>query len=93
MITPVGTSYRLYETSNFTVTAGTHTIEFIGMNPQGGDNTALIDVVSLAAANDQIIDGGFETPALAANTYQADARRLALAVLRIGRHEHQRQLH
>ena len=40
------------------------------MNPQGGNNTALIDVVALAAANDEISDGGFETPVLAANTYQ-----------------------
>ena len=48
LITPVGTSYGLYETSNFTVAAGTHTIQFLGTNPQGGNNTALIDLVSLA---------------------------------------------
>ena len=70
LITPVGTSYSLYETSNFTVTAGTHTIQFIGMNPQGGNNTALIDVVALTTAHDEISDGGFETPVLTANTYQ-----------------------
>ena len=71
LITPVGTGYGLYETSNFSVATGTHTIEFLGTNPQGGDNTALIDLVSLTAAEDEIIDGGFESPVLAANSYQA----------------------
>jgi len=70
LITPISTSYGLYETSNFTVTAGVHTIQFVGTNPQGGNNTALIDVVVIAASQDTITDGGFETPALAANTYQ-----------------------
>ncbi|MGO9109701.1 MAG: DUF642 domain-containing protein [Thermoguttaceae bacterium] len=70
LITPVGTGYRLYETSNFTVTAGMNTIQFVGMNPQSGNGTALIDEVVLAQAQDEIIDGGFETPALPANTYQ-----------------------
>ncbi len=70
LATPVGTSYGLYETPNFSVTTGTHTIEFLGTNPQGGANTALIDLVSLGASQDEIIDGGFESPALAANSYQ-----------------------
>ncbi len=87
LITPVSTSYGLYETLNFTVAAGTHNIEFLGTNPKSGNNTALIDLVSLAAAQDQITDGGFETPALAAGTYHR-AQRHALAVLRIGRGEH-----
>ena len=29
-------AYTLYETSNFTVAAGVHTIQFIGMNPTSG---------------------------------------------------------
>ena len=70
LITPVGTSYGLYETSNFSVTTGTHTIQFQGTNPQGGNNTALIDLVSLAASQDEIIDGGFESPVLPAKSYQ-----------------------
>ena len=69
-ITPVGTGYSLYETANFTVAAGTHTVQLVGMNPQGGNNTALINSVALAPAQDQITDGGFEAPALAAGTYQ-----------------------
>ena len=64
--------------------AGFHTIEFVGTSPQGSTSTALIDEVALAAANDEIIDGGFESPVLAANTYQV-APTAALAVLRSGR--------
>ena len=48
----------------------TNSIQFVGENPNGGDNTALIDEVTLATASDQITDGGFETPALAADNYQ-----------------------
>ena len=47
LITPLSTSYGLYETANFTVAAGTHPIQFIGVNPRGGVNAALIDLVSL----------------------------------------------
>ena len=47
---PVGTSYRLYTTNSFTVTAGSHQIAFLDLDvplPGGRDNTALIDAVSL----------------------------------------------
>ena len=71
LLTPVGTSYGLYQTSNFTVTAGTHTIQFIGTNPQGGDNTAFLDEVAISAAS-PISDGSFEQPVAAAATYQLD---------------------
>ena len=43
--TPASTSYGSYQTANFTVTAGMHTIQFVGVNPLGGDNTAFIDEV------------------------------------------------
>jgi len=68
LVTPSSSSYRLYETTNFTVTDGIHTIQFAGVN--GGNSTALIDALSLVPAADQILDGGFESPILAANTYQ-----------------------
>lgn len=45
--TPSGTSYASYTTNTFTVTAGMHTIEFIGLNPKGGDNTAFLDEASI----------------------------------------------
>ena len=44
---PTGTSYAPYTTNAFTVTAGTHTITFVGLNPNGGDNTAFVDQVQL----------------------------------------------
>jgi len=33
--------------SNFTTTAGSHTLKFVGLNPLGGDNTAFIDRVEI----------------------------------------------
>ena len=45
--TPSGTTYGLYATSTFTVAAGMHTIQFVGVNPMGGDNTAFLDEVQL----------------------------------------------
>jgi hypothetical protein len=69
MITPTDTTYELYQTANFTVTAGPHTVEFIGVNPAGGDNTAFVDEVAISQAN-PIGDNNFAAPALAANTYK-----------------------
>jgi fibronectin type 3 domain-containing protein len=46
---PASTSYAQYTTNRFTVMAGNHTIEFAGLNPNGGDNTAFIDQVSVNA--------------------------------------------
>ena len=43
--TPSGTSYQSYTTAAFTVTAGSHTITFQGLDSAGGDNTAFIDQV------------------------------------------------
>jgi hypothetical protein len=42
-----GTSYTGYTTAAFTVAAGHHTIAFVGLDPNGGDNTAFIDQVSI----------------------------------------------
>ena len=46
--TPSGTSYQSYSTAAFTVTAGTHTITFQGLDSAGGDNTAFIDQVTVS---------------------------------------------
>jgi len=70
LVTPAATSYGLYQTSNFTVTAGTHSIRFVGLNPLGGDNTALVDLVTIAPQANSISDGSFEAPGLAAKTFQ-----------------------
>jgi hypothetical protein len=51
--TPPGTAYTAYTTDPFVLTAGAHTLTIRGLNPNGGDNTALIDAVRLGYA-----DGG-----------------------------------
>jgi hypothetical protein len=47
--TPAGTSYRSYTTDNFSVTAGNHTISFMGRDPDPvhQDDTAFLDGVTL----------------------------------------------
>jgi hypothetical protein len=48
--TPAGTAYQTFTTAAFTVAAGSHPITFVGLNPNGGDNTAFIDNVQVMAA-------------------------------------------
>ena len=43
--TPSGTYYKSYSTAAFTVTAGSHTITFKGLDSAGGDNTAFVDLL------------------------------------------------
>jgi hypothetical protein len=47
--TPTGTSYATYSTGGFTVAAGVHTIAFVGLNPNGGQNTAFLDQVVISS--------------------------------------------
>ncbi len=64
-ITPASTNYALYMTTTFTATAGTHSIEILGLNPHGGDNTAFVDQISIVVAQpNQPLDPGFEAPSL-----------------------------
>jgi hypothetical protein len=45
-ISPLSSTYAAYTSASFVLsTAGTHTIEFLATNPNGGSNTALIDQV------------------------------------------------
>jgi YD repeat-containing protein len=48
--TPPGTGYIVYTTAAFTVTAGSHTVTFQGLDSAGGDITAFIDDIRVAAA-------------------------------------------
>jgi GH25 family lysozyme M1 (1,4-beta-N-acetylmuramidase) len=48
--TPTSTSYAPYSTGPFTVTAGSHTVQFLGLDTATGNNTAFIDNVSVNAA-------------------------------------------
>ena len=68
LITPSGTQYALYETSNFTVASGPQTVQFVGMAPSTADSTAFIDNATITAGC-VISDGSFEQPALAAGAY------------------------
>ncbi len=75
--TPTGTSYAPYTTDAFTVTAGTHAITFVGLNPNGGDNTAFVDQVQLntaATVTTGLQQTGFETPSVGtgSSAYQYD---------------------
>jgi hypothetical protein len=45
--TPAGTGYAAYTTASFTLAAGTHTVAFVGLDPDGQDSTALIDQLVL----------------------------------------------
>ncbi len=47
---PTSTTYKTYTTPTFTVTAGTHTVRFMGLDSAGGDNTAFLDGVALSVA-------------------------------------------
>ena len=47
-LTPSGAvAFATYATSPFTVTAGAHTIQLVGLNPLGGDNTAFVDQIQI----------------------------------------------
>ncbi len=71
--TPSGTSYQSCSTAVFTVTAGTHSITFQGLDSAGGDNTAFLDDVAVApASNYSIGDPGFEQVAVGAGHYEYD---------------------
>jgi hypothetical protein len=65
---PTTTSYQIYTTNAFTVASGTHTIEFLGLNTAGGDDTDFLDNVTDALASPPAVptigDSGFETVAV-----------------------------
>jgi YD repeat-containing protein len=44
---PAGATYADMSTAPFTTTAGPHVLKFVGRNTSGGDNTALLDSVSI----------------------------------------------
>ena len=54
------------------MTAGYHTLTFVGLDSAGGDNTAFIDGVTLAVAptTPTLGDSSFEAPALGTGGYQ-----------------------
>jgi hypothetical protein len=70
-----GTSYQSITTNPFTITPGTHTITFQGLDSAGGDNTAFVDNVTVAVAMVKVPtlgDAGFEQPSVGAGQFQYD---------------------
>jgi hypothetical protein len=69
--TPPDTNYTAYDTASFTVTAGAHTIAFVGLDPDGADkdNTAFLDQVRVNRVLPVLNDPGFETPAVGTGTF------------------------
>ena len=47
---PTSTNYLMFFTSTFTVAAGAHTIEFLGLDTAGRDNTDFLDAVSVVSS-------------------------------------------
>ncbi len=59
---PGSTSYASFATSTFSVTAGTHTVTFQGLDTVGGDNTVFLDALSLVPGVPTLANAGFESP-------------------------------
>jgi hypothetical protein len=65
-----GSNYRKLMTSTFSIGAGAHTVTFQGTNIKGGDNTVLLDQVSIQLQETSLTDSGFEGPALSNGTFK-----------------------
>ncbi len=71
--TPSNSSYQSFASLAFYVTAGVHTISFQGLDSAGGDNTVLLDQVSLVQVTSaQISDPGFEQVVVGSGHFQYD---------------------
>ena len=85
---PGSTAYQVYTTPAFTVSAGTHTITFQGLNSAGGENTALIDsvVVAVAASSStpSVGDAGFEDVSVGVGDYRYNATGSAWTFINSG---------
>jgi hypothetical protein len=49
VVIPPGTGYTVHRTPNFTVAGSSHTLEFQGIDPLGGDNTAFVAAIQIGA--------------------------------------------
>ena len=58
-VQPSGSSYTTFTTSSFSLPAGSYTLTFGGLNPNGGNNVALIDSVALNSS--LVPNGSFES--------------------------------
>jgi RHS repeat-associated protein len=63
---PTGTAYASFS-NTVSLAAGNYTLALEGLNPNGGENTALVDIVKV---NGTLVgSGSFEAPPVAAGTY------------------------
>ena len=66
VVQPKDETYVPFSTAEFNLPTGAYEVKFEGLNPNGGNNTALIDGVML---NQTLVpNGGFEIPALTEDT-------------------------
>ncbi len=70
VFTPSSADYLAFQSANFTATAGSHTLSFVGLDPAGGDNTAFVDDVQVAAPS-AAQTGSFDSPNVGSGTYQS----------------------
>jgi polygalacturonase len=49
-VTPADTTYTAFTTDSFTLADGVHTVSFVGLDPDGQDNAAFLDQVSINLA-------------------------------------------
>jgi hypothetical protein len=76
---PTGATYLTYTSPTFTVTAGSHTIAFLGLDTVGGDNSAFLDNISVTAPPPPVpppvngipvvSDSGFEAETVGSGNY------------------------
>lgn len=70
-ITPAGTAYDPQSIGPVYLGSGSHTVQLRGMNPNGGDNTAFIDLVTYTRVVGMPVAGGdMESPTMAPGSYQ-----------------------
>jgi streptogramin lyase len=67
-LTPAGSSFSWLSTNSFTVEGGFHYLGIAGLDPSGGDSTALVNLVRLNLLAG-IADPSFEFPALAPGSF------------------------
>jgi RHS repeat-associated protein len=67
VIQPPNTSYTSFNAGPFSLVGGEYMLSFEGLNPNGGDNTAFVDAVTLN--NMLVANGSFEVPNLGLGHY------------------------
>ena len=60
VVQPAAPIYTTFTSAPITLPAGNYTLSFEGLNPNGGDNTAFLDAVTLNGT--LVPSGGFESP-------------------------------